>query len=82
MIENEAFGNCPITSFTVAAGNTTFTAVDDVLFTKDMEELLYYSKVLPSETYVVPDAVKTISAFAFSNQCNLKNITFPEGYGR
>ncbi|WP_195653662.1 leucine-rich repeat protein [Bacteroides cellulosilyticus] len=79
VIENEAFGNCPITSFTVAAGNTTFTAVDDVLFTKDMEELLYYSKVLPSETYVVPDAVKTISAFAFSNQCNLKNITFPEG---
>lgn len=34
VIENEAFGNCPITSFTVAAGNTTFTAVDDVLLLK------------------------------------------------
>lgn len=79
VIEHDAFDQCPITSLLVASENEVFTAVDNVLFTKNMEELLFYSMVLPQEKYEVPNGVKTIARHAFFHQQNLKSIRFPEG---
>ena len=79
VIEHDVFDQCPITSLSVASENEVFTAVDNVLFTKNMEELLFYSMVFPQENYDVPDGVKTIARHAFFHQQNLKSIRFPEG---
>lgn len=62
---------------TVAGGNESFCAVDGVLFTKDMRKLLCYPCGKQAETYIVPEGVEVIGAFAF--QCNqfLEKVTLP-----
>lgn len=62
---------------TVAAGNESFCSVDGVLFTRDMKKLLCYPCGKQAETYIVPEGVEVIGAFAF--QCNqfLEKVNLP-----
>lgn len=62
---------------TVAGGNESFCSVDGVLFTKDMKKLLCYPCGKQAKTYIVPEGVEVIGAFAF--QCNqfLEKVILP-----
>lgn len=79
VIGESAFQGCPVSSISVAAENPYFTSINDVLFVKNMEELVLYSRMLPEESYTIPDGIKVIRSFAFYNQQYLKNVKFSDG---
>ena len=70
---------CPsLTSIEVAPGNPWFEAVDGVLFVKDKSTLVKYPMGKNETTYHVPDEVKIIGDWAFSDAI-LTLIDLPEG---
>ncbi len=73
------FTHCvSLTEITTGADNTAFKAVDGVLYTADMKELLRYPEAKAEETFVIPDGVEIISDFAFMDTKALKSIVFPD----
>ncbi len=68
-----------LTSFAVAVDNPDYTAVDGVLFNKDMTTLIQYPIGKTQDTYAVPDSVTTIGYQAFWDCHALTTVTFPEG---
>ena len=66
--------------FTVSGDCAGFRADRDgmILYSRDGERLLKYSCLLEDETFTVPDGVKKIDAYCFS-QASLTGISLPEG---
>lgn len=78
-ISEEAFKECyELATFTVADGSTEHTAVDGVLFTKDMTALIRYPWAKPDTSYTVPDGVTLLKATCFEASGNLTEIILPE----
>lgn len=78
-IENGAFANTNIKKFTVDKENPYFTAVDGVLFSKDMTRLVSFPKNNDDVTsFTVPNTVKTIDAYTFSGCGEMSQIKLPE----
>lgn len=76
-----AFGSCSsLTDINVSEENEHYASVEGVLFTKDMEELLEYPIGKDTETYSVPEGVKSIHQAAFNNCTKLKSVRMPEGF--
>ena len=74
--------------FVVDPENPYFTAIDGVLFNKDMTELIYYPvrkganidnkmNVESYATYVIPEGVKSIRGKAFYHCYYLREVTLP-----
>ena len=59
-------GNNPIGSINIAAGNKKYVSVDGVVYNKSMEKLYMFPQNMQVGTFVVPDGVKAIYAFAFA----------------
>jgi hypothetical protein len=77
-IESAALQSPSLTSISVAAGNTSFTAIDGVLFDASGTTLLCYPPSKCGDTYTIPADV-TISSNAFYGCNYLQHITFAEG---
>lgn len=71
------FGCSGLTGFTVGEGNTVYSSLNGVLFSKDGETLILYPFGRPDEAYSAPDGVKEIAAYAFGGCKNLKRLTIP-----
>ena len=56
--------------------NSVYTVVDNVLYTKDMSDLVLYPAQREGETFVVPDSVESISLQAFVT-AKLKYLYLP-----
>lgn len=61
----QAIGGNQLTTVTVSESNPAYTAVDNVLFTKDMTTVVLYPGGKSDESYQVPDGITTIGAYAF-----------------
>ena len=70
----DAFGES-LTSFTVNAGNTTFSATDGVLFKGST--LLRYPPARAATSYVVPSGTTDIEPFAFDDTSLLDSLDLP-----
>lgn len=74
-IEGWPFVNCPLTSVNVAAGNTTFSAQDNMLLSADGKTLY---GVLPGITSFTPPAtVDTLGLNLFYQNKTLTSVTIP-----
>lgn len=72
--------NCEkLTKVTVASGNTSFCAVDGVLYNKAKTMLIKYPRAKSGSSFAVPGTVKSISQFAFGGCSQLKKVTLAEG---
>ena len=72
-----AFGECPsLTEFIINSGNTTFSAVDGILYNKSGNTLLYYPEG-KSANCIVPNGTTNIANGAFKRHFNLKTVTIP-----
>ena len=60
----------------VSEENTAYTAVDGVIFTKDLETLVAFPAGRDG-TYAVPDGTKKIAAGAFAN-CRIEEVYIPD----
>ncbi len=69
----------PLNSITVREGNPEFSSRDGVLFNRDQTRLISFPKAWTGDTYVIPDTVTRIEAWAFwfCNQVN--HIVVPAG---
>ena len=63
-------------SFTVAAGNESYMAVDGVLFSKDKKTLVAYP-CGKQGSYTVPSSVRTIGSSAFQDT-QMTSVTIPD----
>jgi hypothetical protein len=76
-----AFAGCSkVNAFEVSSANTAYISADGVLFSRDMEKLIFYpmGKRIESSEYTVPAGVKNIGEGAFTGAV-LKKINLPEG---
>lgn len=62
-------------SITVDKDNPVFTSEDGVLFNKDKTVLLRYPTGNSANSYTIPAGVTTIDRYAFSDSCNLTDVT-------
>lgn len=69
-------------SITVSEENQYFTAIDGVLFSKDLTQLICYPCGKIGQTYIVPDSVEIIGEFAFADNVNLKKVVLPDSLKR
>lgn len=61
----------------VAKGNPSFCAVKNVLYSKDMTELIKYPAGSDENSFVIPNTVTDIDFASFSGAKNLVSITIP-----
>ena len=77
-IGGNAFKGCTsLTAYTVDSENTTYSATDGILFSKDGKTLVSYPSNKNGDSYTVPDSVTKISSNAFCYVTNLKKLTIP-----
>lgn len=65
-----------ISQFLVEEGNLHYSAVDGVLYSYNLDTLVYYPVAKSGTTFEVPDTVTTIGEFAFY-LCRLQEVTLP-----
>ena len=78
-IDYTSFNDAGVTEFTVPSENTSFVALDGVLYKKEGTtpiKLVAYPKEKTGTTYSVPEGVTEILNFAFTG-CSLENIQLP-----
>lgn len=63
-----------MTAFHVAQENPNYTAIDGVLFDKDMTTLLRYPEAKADASYTVPDSCRSIADWAFIGARSLEEI--------
>lgn len=73
-----AFDCCSsLDHFAVDGGNTAYTTVDGVLFSKDRAALVAYPGGKESSDYKIPGNVSSIAKFAFAGCDGLTGVTIP-----
>lgn len=78
----ESFVNLrALKEFVVDEANKSYTAVDGVLYTKDMKTLLCCPKAYEGADFTVPAEVEIIGRSAFSD-CKFEKVNLPEGLKR
>lgn len=74
-IGNGAFRSCyALENFTVAETNSKYIAIDGILFNKNITELICYPSDKEGNSYTVPETVKSIKEYAFSNSYYLQQV--------
>ncbi len=78
-VNGSAFVRCSaLDAFTVADGNTTYTAVDGVLFNAGGTELVRWPAGKGESYYEIPDGVLRVGDYAFAGAGDLQFVQFPE----
>ena len=74
-ISGGSFRSCwGISIIEVDEDNPYYTSNNNVLYNKDMTELVFHSSGLYDNVFVIPDSVKTIGAKAFSDNTTVEEI--------
>lgn len=68
-----------LTNITVAPDNPSYKSVDGNLYSKDGKVLLQYAIGKTADSFVIPDGVTTVGAYAFARCDYLTQITLPKG---
>ncbi len=63
---------------TISPGNSYMTAIDNVIYTKDVTKLIYYAAGYKNDRFMIPDTVQVIGSEAFNYCKYLEEIRFPE----
>lgn len=78
-IGNGAFFGCDsMTEIIVEEGSESFTAVDGVLYAKDMSRLVSYPTGKADTDYTIADGVTEIIGGSFGSNDNLVNVVIPD----
>lgn len=78
IIEEGAFSDCWLADIYVAPENENYCVKDNVLYTKDMTELICYAIQKPDSEFEIPEGVTKIGNAAFTGCRNLKSIKIPD----
>ena len=81
-IKLSKYGKCDViikeatelTKIQIDEDNPNYILQDDILFSKDMKTLYFYSRWKSNTTYTIPNEVETIGNYAFRNCNNLIKV--------
>ena len=77
-IASSALAKClNLTSFSVEAGNSAYSAENGVLYNIDKTELLVYPCAKSDTSFTIPNGVTTLANNSFYSCKNIKNISIP-----
>lgn len=77
-IAYDALRYCDLEHITVDEDNSSYCAVNDVLFSKDMKLLHTYARNKSEQHYTIPDGVEEINQCAFWKSLQLSSVMFPK----
>lgn len=78
-IDENALIKCiNLKEITVSEANNEYTAVDGVLFSKDLKRIIKYPPLKSGDSYEIPDSVEVIEKGAFCDCIKLSQIIIPE----
>lgn len=76
-VENGCFSNCDnLILLETDPSNSSFTAIDNVLYTADKKTLIQYPGGKADRSFTIPDGVETVGADSFKGQRHLEEIVF------
>lgn len=76
-IDTDALNHAKVTAFRVNPANPYLMAINGVLYTKSGTKIVRYPNASKTETYVMPEGVKTICYGAFKG-AKVKNVVLPQ----
>ena len=76
------FATNEFVEFIVPKENKNYVAVDGILYSADMKELLAIprGKTFPNDTFYVPEGVEFMAELSFSRNFNMKTLVLPNTY--
>ena len=78
-IGDNPFAYCDnLTSILISPNHPYLATINDILFSKPDKRLIYCPHDLRADTYSIPQGVKKIGSFAFSDCNNLSSVTIPD----
>ena len=77
-VGDNPFVGCSKINVEIANGNNALSLIDNVLFSKDDNRLIWYFMSKTDSKYQIPDNVEIIGGSAFEKARNLKEIIIPE----
>ena len=63
--DGSCFGGCSIKAYEIESDNPYFTAVDGVIYSKDLTKLVAFPSAYPHNHYIIPDTTRIIGYTAF-----------------
>lgn len=79
IIASNAFIECNnLDKISISANNKYFEAIEGVLYSKNLEELVLYPSGKTQSSFIIPPFVKRIRDYQFESNHLLKSITFNE----
>ncbi len=77
VFDGSCFADCNIKEYVVDEANPYFSAVDGVVYTKDLIKLVAFPSAYPNKHFVVPDTTKVIGDCAFMDS-HIDSIELPD----
>ena len=77
-IDGSCFADCNISSFDVDENNPYYSAIDGVIFSKDLSTLVAFPSAYSNKHYVVPLGTKVIGFAAFMDS-HIESVELPDG---
>ena len=75
-----AFSYAPaLKEIIISPDSEFFTAVNNVIYTKDMTALVLYPAGITAKSFTVPEGITEIYTYAFDKNTYLKTLTLPDG---
>lgn len=76
-IDMPCFEDNMIQNFDVDENNSYYTAVDGVLYTKDMQQLIAYPTMNTNETFTIPEGITAFPEYIITMAHQIKNLYIP-----
>lgn len=73
-----SFAGCNIEAYEVDEGNEHYTAIDGVVYTKDLKTLVAFPSAYPHKHFVVPSTTQVIGDSAFMDS-KIESVDLPNG---
>ncbi len=80
--ENPFYGCAYLKNIYVSPEHKTLAVIEDVLFCKNDKQLICYPANKENNDYSIPNGIKVIGAYAFSNCSGLSEISLPDSIVR
>lgn len=77
VFDGSCFADCNIKEYVVDGDNPNYTAVDGVVYTKDLTKLVAFPSAYPNKNFVVPDTTHIIGDCAFMDS-RIDSIKLPD----
>ena len=78
VFNGSCFAYCDLKEYVVDEDNPYYTAIDGVVYSKDLTKLVAFPSAYPKKHFLVPDTTRIIGDSAFMGSC-IESIELPDG---